>query len=145
MGYTRGLLHGLAQLLTADGVGVYRDSGVYTETETGIIIGTVPQSPPAIVALIPYALFDDPTLSDSVLGLQLRFRSGTYDPRDVLDLADAAFDSLQGHPGVDLSATARLLIAERTSSIPLGENASGFPESADSYQLMLHRPSAHRT
>jgi hypothetical protein len=145
MGYTRDLLHGLAQLLAADGVGVYRDTGVYTDAETGIVIGRVPQSPPAIVALIPYPLTDDPTLSDSVLGLQLRFRVDGYDPRDVTDLADAAFDSLQGHPGANLSPTARLLIAERTSGVPLGEDSNGRPEWSDSYQLTLHRPSRHRT
>ena len=79
------------------------------------------------------------------MGLQLRFRSGTYDPRDVADMADAAFDSLQAHPETDLSATARLLIAERTTGVPLGEDSNGRVEWADSYQLQLHRPSRHRT
>lgn len=145
MGYTRDLLHGLAQLLAADGVGVYRDTGVYADTETGIVIGTVPQNPPAVVALIPYPLTDDPTLSDSVQGLQLRFRVDGSDPRDVTDLSDLAFNSLQGRGAVDLSPTARLLLAERRSGIPLGEDANGRPEWADTYQLTLHRPSRHRT
>lgn len=145
MGYTRDLLHGLAQLLAADGVGVYRDTGVYADSETGIVIGTVPQNPPAVVALIPYPLTDDATLSDSVLGLQVRCRSAGSDPRVVSDMTDAVFDSLQSHPGADLSTTARLLIAERVSGVPLGEDANGRSEAADSYQLTLHRPSRHRT
>lgn len=144
MGYTRDALHGLATLLDGATSLTYRDTGAYTSAETGIVIGTVPQNPPSLVALIPYPLTDDPTLSDSVMGLQVRCRVGTHDPRDVTDLADEVFDALHGHPAVDLSATARLLFAERVSGVPLGEDGSGFPEWSDSYQLTLHRPSAHR-
>lgn len=144
MGYTRDALHGLATLLASSTTFVYRDTGAYAATETGIVIGTVPQGPPAVVCLIPYPLTDDPTLSDSVMGLQIRFRVGTHDPRDVTDLADEAFDALHGHPAVNLSTTARLLIAERISGVPLGEDANGHPEWSDNYQLTLHRPSAHR-
>lgn len=144
MGYTRDALHGLATLLAADTSFTYRDTGAYADTETGVVIGTVPQNPPSLVVLIPYPLTDDPTLSDSVMGLQLRFRVGTHDPRDVTDLADEAFDVLHGHPAVDLSSTARLLFAERVSGVPLGEDTNGFPEWSDNYQLTLHRPSAHR-
>lgn len=145
MGYTRDMLHGLAQLLAADGVGIYRATGVYANTEVGIVIGAMPTSPPAVVALIPYPLSDDPTLSDSVQGMQVRCRAASYDPRDVADLADLAFESLHGRGGIDLSPTARLVFAERTSGIPLGDDSNGRPEWADSYQLTLHRPSRHRT
>lgn len=145
MGYTRDMLHGLAQLLADNGVGVYRESGAYSTAEMGIVIGTVSQNPPAIIALIPYTLTDDPTLSDSVQGLQVRCRAAGSDPRIVSDMSDAVFDVLHGNHAVDLSPTARLVFAERVSGVPLGEDSSGRSESSDSYQLMLHRPSAHRT
>jgi hypothetical protein len=145
MGFTRDVLHGVALILSGAGVGTYRESGAYLDTETGIVIGKVPQTPAAIIALNPYPLTDDATLSDSVLGMQVRCRVDGQDPRDVTDLTDAVFDVLQAHPSTDLSPTARLLIAERTSGVPLGEDSNGRPEWADSYQLQLHRPSRHRT
>ena len=145
MGYTRGALEGIASMLAAGGVGVWRADGAYADDEQGIVVGTVPQSPASVVCLIPYPLTDDPTLSDSVLGLQVRVRGATADPRPVLDSLDAVFDLLQGHQPVDLSDTARLLIAERTTGTPLGEDSNGRFEAADSYQLTLHRPSLHRS
>lgn len=144
MGYTRDALDGLARLLAAAGVGVYHGTGAYDDTEVGIVVATVPQSPPSVVCLIPYPLTDDPTLTNSVLGLQVRCRGASRDPREVLDLLDAVFDFLQGHPGVALSGTARMLLAERTTGVPLGEDSNGRWEAADSYQLTLDRPSAHR-
>lgn len=144
MGYTRDALDGLARILAAAGAGVYRDSGVYAAGETGIIVGTVPQSPPRMIALIPYPLTDDPTLSNSVMGLQIRTRSAGSDPRDAFDLADDVFDALQGLGDVDLAPGVRLHIAERASGVPLGEDANGRAEWSDNYQLTVDRPSAHR-
>lgn len=146
MGYTRDVLEGVATVILAPGgVGVWRADGAYADGEQGIVVGTVPQSPDAVICLIPYPLTDDPTLSDSVLGLQVRVRGATTDPRPVLDTLDAVFDLLQGHRPVDLAGTARLLIAERQTGTPLGEDSHGRFEAADSYQLTLHRPSLHRS
>ncbi len=132
-------------MLHAQGIGVWRTDGMYASDEQGITVATVPQSPPAIICLSPYTLTDDPTMSDSVMGLQIRVRSATADPRPALDTLDAIFDLLQGHQPVDLQGTARLLIAERTTGTPLGEDANGRFEAADSYQLTLYRPTTHRS
>lgn len=144
MGYTRDALDGLATLLAGAGAGVYRDSGAYAAGEVGIVVGLVPQSPDRVVCLIPYPLTDDPTLSNSVMGLQVRTRSHTPDARIAFDQADAVFDALQGLGDVDLAPGVRLHIATRTSGVPLGEDAQGRAEWSDNYQLTLDRPSAHR-
>lgn len=145
MGFTRDVLEGIAAMLAAQDIGTWNASGAYAEGDKGIVVGTIPQTPDRVICLIPYPLTDDPTLSDSVLGLQVRARSASSDPRPVLDTLDAVFDLLQGHYPVDLAGTARLLIAERTTGTPLGEDTNGRFEAADSYQLTLHRPSTHRS
>lgn len=144
MGFTRDALDGLAALLAAASVGTYRETGAYAEGETGIIIGLVPQSPDRVICLIPYPLTDDPTLSNSVLGLQVRCRAAGRDVRDAFDLADAVFDQLHALGDVDLAPGIRLHIAERRSGIPLGEDSNGRAEWSDNYELTLDRPSVHR-
>lgn len=144
MGWTRDALDGLAQLLADAGAGKYRATGAYTDSEVGIVVGLVPQKPAKVICLIPYPLTDDPSSTDSVLGLQVRTRSDTPDPRTAFDLADGVFDALQGLGDVALSDTAVLKIAERTSGTPLGEDNQGRAEWSDNYQLKVNRPAAHR-
>lgn len=144
MGYTRDSLDGLARLLASRSVGTYRETGAYLPGETGIIIGLVPQSPDRVICLIPYPLTDDPTLSNSVMGLQVRSRAAGRDVRDAFDLADAVFDQLHGLGDIDLAPGVRLHIAERQSGVPLGEDSNGRAEWSDNYQLTLDRASAHR-
>lgn len=54
--------------------------------------GVVPAAPPRVVVLFCYALADDLDQADSLIGLQIRVRGGTPDPRDALALLDAVFD-----------------------------------------------------
>lgn len=142
MSWTRNLTHGLAEHLAAAGTGVYRATGVYSDTEVGIVIGAVPTSPPRVLALTPYPLVDDVDQADSVLGLQVRARAGP-DPREALDLLDAVFDVLHGATHLDLSGSL-VHLARRTTSLPLGRDHNGRYEHADTYQLTAHRPTRNR-
>lgn len=143
MSWTSTLAHGLATYLAEHGIGTYRPSGVYDDTETGIVVGTVPQQPPRIVALTPYPLATDATQADDVIGLQVRARSAGTDPRDALDLSDAAFDVLVGATHLDLSGVVVHLV-EHTGSAPMGRDASGRYEHVSNYQLTAHHPTANR-
>jgi len=144
MSWTTTLVHGLAEYLAAAGVAVYRPTGVYHDDEVGIVIGVVPVSPPRVVVLTSYPLSDDVDQADSVLGLQVRARGASSDPREALDLVDAVFDALHGAAHLDL-AGALVHLAERTASLPMGRDQSGRYEHADTYQLTAHRPTRHRT
>jgi hypothetical protein len=144
MSWTATLVHGLAEYLATNGVAVYRPTGVYRDDETGIVLGTVPASPPRVVVLTPYPLSDDVDQADSVLGLQVRVRGAGPDPREALDLVDAVFVELHGATHLDL-AGALVHLAERTASLPMGRDESGRYEHADTYQLTAHRPTRHRT
>lgn len=144
-GFTELALVEIANLLSVNGVGTYRANGVYADDETGIVVGHMPDKPDRCIALVPYPLTDDPTLADSVLGLQVRARTGPQDPRPVMRITDAAFGLLQGWGDVNLpNGAGRILIAERRSSIPLGWDQNSRAEWSDNYQLTLHRPTVHR-
>jgi len=60
-GFETNLLTGIAQLLATAGLGVWRDTGIYTAAETGIVFDTVPQAPDRVITLTDYVVFDDPT------------------------------------------------------------------------------------
>lgn len=144
MSWTAELAHGLAEHLAAAGVGMYRPTGVYRDDETGIVIAVVPAAPPRVVVLSCYALTDDVDQADSLIGLQVRVRSSTPDPRDALDLIDAVFETLHGATHLTLAGTGVHLV-ERTTSTPMGRDQNGRYEHADTYRLTAHRPSLHRS
>jgi len=141
--WTADLAHGLAEHLAAAGVAVYRPTGVYRDDETGIVIAVVPAAPPRVVVLSCYALADDVDQADSLIGLQIRVRSGTPDPRDALDLIDEVFEELHGATHLTLAGVV-VHLAERTASTPMGRDQNGRYEHADTYQLAVYRPTRWR-
>jgi Bacteriophage minor capsid protein len=122
----------------------YRPTGTYSDDETGVVVGMMPAAPPRVVVLTVYPLADDPTRADSLIGLQVRVRSGTPDPREALDLIDAVFEELHGATHLILASVV-VHLAERTASTPMGRDANGRCEHADTYHLTTHRPTRHRT
>ncbi|GAB3467102.1 minor capsid protein [Actinophytocola sediminis] len=139
MSWTVELTHGLAVHLAAAGIGVYRPDGVYTDDETGLVLGVVPTAPARVVVLSCYALADDVDQADSLIGLQVRVRGGSPDPRDALELLDAVFDLLHGATHLTLANVAVHLV-ERTASASMGRDQNGRFEYADIYRLLAHRP-----
>jgi hypothetical protein len=143
MGFTADLLTGLATLLDADGVAVYKPTEPYAADEVGIVFGVPTQDPPSLIALAVYNNTDDPALSDSRPMVQFRIRGASADPTGADDLADAVFDRLQGFRG-DLPNGVHITYASRNSTFPLGIDGNGRQERTDNYDLTVHRPSAHR-
>lgn len=141
MSWTTDLLTAVAVRLADAGVATWKPAGTYTSGETAITLGRLPTAPDRAVALAAYGAdgADDPVNTDGTQGLQLRFR-GTTDPRTVDDLADAAFDVLHGwqQPAVGV------LLCTRRISAPMGIDGSQRWERADSYYLLIHRPSSNR-
>ena len=62
--------------------------------------------------------------ADSLMGLQVRVRSGSPDPRDALALIDAVFELLHGATHLTLAGTV-MHLAERTASTPMGLDQNG--------------------
>jgi hypothetical protein len=145
-GFETDLLTGVAQLLAGANLGTWRDSGVYTATETGIVFATVPQSPDNIITLTAYGVSDDPTLSDSVMGVQVRTRRAGQDPRPVMDLDGAIFDRLHGMPATTLTGGVRVVSCfRRVGPAVMGQDANNRWGLASTYYVTVWRPSANRS
>ncbi len=144
-GFETNLLTGVAQLLVGAGLGVWRDTGVYAASETGITLDTIPQSPDQVITLSDYAVSDDPTLSDSVVGIQVRTRGAGQDPRPVKDLDGAIFNVLHGLGGVTLAGGVHVVSMVRRSGASLGQDANNRWMRSSNYYATVWRPSANRT
>ncbi len=142
-GFETNLLTGLAQLLAAANLGTWNPSGVYTSAQTGIVFDTIPQSPDNIITLTDYAVSDDPTLSDSVIGVQVRTRCAGADPRPVKDLDGAIFNALHGLESVDLGGV-HVVSLVRRSGVSLGIDANNRWMRASNYYATVWRPSPNR-
>lgn len=144
-GFRTLLLGGVAQLLADAGVGVYRSDGsAYLPTEKAIVIKLVPESPDAIFALSTYPVSDDPSLSDSVIGLQVLTRAGGQDPRVVDDYADAVFDQLHALHDVTLTTGVCIVECLHRSGSSLGQDDLKRWGNTDNYYATVWRPSPNR-
>lgn len=101
MSYHPAILEGLAQLLHANDLGVYRENGIFTAAERGIVIQTFPETPPEIIGVslyLPEGLSLSPTATHrlSTTRVQIKYR-------------------LQGHPfaGIELFDQLHALIDQK--------------------------------
>jgi hypothetical protein len=144
-GFTTTLLTGLAADLATASIGTWNTSGVYTVTQTGIVLGTVPQGPDRIITLTAYGVSDSPNLSDSVIGVQVRCRWGGQDPRLVEDLSDLIYNRWHGMMGVTLTGGVRVVQCIRQSAVSLGQDSNMRWMNSSNYYLDVLRPSTNRT
>ncbi|MFI6485155.1 minor capsid protein [Nonomuraea sp. NPDC050663] len=146
MSFSLDLLTGLHEVLADAGVGHWNPSGIYTANQVGLTIGGLPPSPDRAISAAVYGTGragDDIAEPDSSMQVQFRIR-GTGDPRTVDDLADGLFDTLHGASDVVLPTGVLLLLASRKIVAPLDKDSNGRHLRADSYELLVHRPSPHR-
>jgi len=109
----------------------------------------MPQGPDRIIALTPYGVGDDPSLSDSVMGLQVRTRWGGANPTLVADLDDLIFDYLQTKTnwtvGSGAAAVTIVQCLRKSGPVSLGQDASLRWSLSSNYYLDVWRPSTNRT
>jgi hypothetical protein len=135
--YTTDLVDGTAALLADAGLGVYRPAGpAYTTTETGIVIGSMPDAPDRVICLTPYPV-EDTGMAEATTGMQIRMRAGV-DPRQVLAMADGVFDLLDNRSHFRFGAVL-VDLAWRQSEAQLGADAQGRLEIASNYYLRTVR------
>jgi len=146
-GFQSNLLTGLAVHLAAGGIeATYRTSGVFTALETGIVLGSIPQTPDRIVTLTVYDSDDDPALSDSAVRVQVRCRAQGADKRLVDNLEDAIFNLLQNKLDITLSTGVTVGQIHRASGpASLGQDGNSRWSTSSNYSVSAHRPSANRT
>jgi hypothetical protein len=144
--FTRLLVEGFAQLLDDAGTGLtWREDLAYLTGETGMYPMSLPADQPSrAVALAPYPLTADPTLSQSEIGLQIRYRSAGDDVRDVWSMSDKVQNRLLGLFPVTLPTDVRVEALHWTSGGSLGRDDSQRFEWGDNFTARVHRPSMHR-
>jgi hypothetical protein len=140
------LLTGLAVLLDATGLGSWRpDGSAYIPAEVGVCLDTFPASPDSVITLSDYVVSDDPSVSDSIIGVQVRTRRGGKDPRPVKDLDGAIFDLLHGMPVTTLAGGVKVVSCFRRSGTSLGADANQRWQRSSNYYMTVHRPSQNRS
>jgi len=143
-GFQTDLLTGLAVYIAAGGIEATY-SPTYTALQTGIVLGDVPQEPDRVITLTAYGVSDDPSLSISVLGVQIRCRADGRDKRKSDDLADAIFNLLHGVTHLTLSTGVHITQFPRQSHASLGQDANNRWSNVQNFYAHCHRPSTHRT
>ncbi|MFE7017557.1 minor capsid protein [Streptomyces sp. NPDC057651] len=137
MSFLVDLVDGLARLLDAQAVGVYRPDGLYADGETAITDTAMPPGPDRAVVLTVYADAGSAALTDTTVSVQVRTRAG-QDPRDVADLDDAAYTVLHAAGPLNVGGIPVNLIY-RTSTASLGADANGRHERTSNYSVRTHR------
>jgi len=147
-GFTTDLLAGLATWLAlpANGLGAtYDATGAYTALQLGIVLGELRPQPDRQIVLTAYPVSDDPSLSDSVVGVQVISRWEGRDPRPSDDLDDAVFSLLHGKERLVLSTGVTIVQVQRVSGAPLGWDENQRRSVSSNYRVTVHRPSTNRT
>lgn len=144
------LLRGLAMHLQANGIGVWKESGSYSAAEIGITLHAVPQQPDGIITLSAYGVDDDPALSDSIEGVQVRVRRGGANPTPTNDLADRIFNLLHGAhdfrlPSPDDDPGVWVVQCLRRSHVSGGQDQNNRWSDLQNFYITVHYPSANRT
>jgi hypothetical protein len=144
MSATNDMFDGLAAALVAAGVGVtVSGSAVFQPTDTAIVMETLPQTPDSAIAITIYPVSDDPTLSDSVAGIQIKARAAGPDPRAVNALTDAVFNAFQNMT-MTLSTGICIQQIGRKSGVPLGMDDQMRRIRSENYYAKYWRPSTFR-
>jgi len=144
-GFQTNLLTGLATDLQTGSIGTWSTAGVYTPTQTGIVLDVVPQTPDRIITLTDYPVSDDVSGPDSVVGIQVRCRWGGADPRLVKDLADLIFQRWQNMCNVTLTGGVYVVQCLRQSGpVSLGQDANLRWSNSTNYYLKVGNPATNR-
>ncbi|MFF3092266.1 minor capsid protein [Streptomyces cyaneofuscatus] len=137
MTYTVDLLEGLAELMAAEGLGVYRPDDPINPGETPIVLGAMPEEPARVYVLTPYPVEDTDT-TDAITAVQIRYRAGP-DLREVWGLADGAFQLLHERRRYRLRDV-YVALSWRESAGLMGQDTHGRHELTSNFYFRTTRP-----
>lgn len=138
------LLVGLAVEIDTANLGVWDADRVWTpdDTDTAVLLRDVPQDPPSVIALSPYSVDDDPRLTDSTIGVQIRLR-GDQNPQTTITLNAALFDLFQGRHDTTINGVPVVLMW-RQSSLPGPQDENLRWQHASNWYIRTAVQSQHR-
>jgi hypothetical protein len=131
---------GFAVLLANAGIGLtWHAAGEYAPTEVGIFIAAVPTSPDKLVTLTPTPMDAHPTLTDSRVDLQIRYRAG-QDVRQAWAMRNATRSVLAGRFPVRLPTGVYVSSLVLSYGASLGQDDSRRWSWADNYRTRATEP-----
>lgn len=141
------LVEAIAALLAeevSEAVGLFwapDDDTVVPPSAMGIVLDQYPDERDSLTLTL-YPVSDDPTLSDSIVGLQITARA--MDRSRVRAALGGAFTVLQGRERSTLGGVT-VVQCFRQSGADMGGDGNERRARADNYYLTVHWPSEHRT
>ena len=126
MFYHPALLEGLARTLDTAGLGTYREDGVFSDSQRGIVVHAFPETPPEIIGLflyLPDSTALSPTaahrLSSALVQIKYRLQGHPFDGLLLFDQLHDLIDRKKLALG-DVKVT-----GEYKSFSPLGSSRAG--------------------
>lgn len=106
----------------------------------GIHLDVWPESDDA-VTITDYSISDDPSLSESVIGIQVAV--WCHDRVRLRRIIADVFDRMHGRWGGNMG-NVRLVTMTRRSGANLGQDGNGRVGRSENYYIQAHRPSQYR-
>ena len=141
VGFRVTLMTAIGQRLEAAGIGKW--STTPGASDTAITIDALPATPDRAIAMTLYTVQDDGG-TDSIMGLQLRFRGPAGNRSAVLNIIDQVFDNLHGLKNTELG-NIPIVQVQHTSGAYLGTDGNNRSEHSENYYITLTREGTHRT
>lgn len=147
MSFTEDLLNGLCQFfVNADDLSeeykFLTGTDVYQDDDRAIAWEVTPDLD-RVITVKTYPVGDDPSISDSVVGVQFKV-SGPGDMVFVNHALDDLFDLFHGLQATTMGGV-KVVQAQRRSGASLGQDGSGRVSRSENYYFTVHRPSRNRT
>lgn len=145
MSFTSDLMTGICEAVAAIGAPTVRyeyktGSDVYSDGAAGIAWEVAPDLQNTIT-VNDYPVDDDPSLSESVVGVQFVVAG---DLAFVKLAVDDIFDLFHGSWSITLDGV-KVVMAVRRSGAALGQDESGRVSRSENYYFTVHRPSPNRS
>lgn len=141
--FTAQLVTGFAELLATDPAFTWNVDGAYDPADTGIGVMNFPLMCPRAVAIGPYPLSANATLSQSMIGIQFKSR-GTKDPFDVWLMDDAIQRAFLGRFPMVLPTGIRIASLVWSSGSSLGQQADDIWLWVSNFAANVNRPGPYR-
>jgi hypothetical protein len=141
VGFRVTLLTAIGLYLESKGVGKW--STTAGAADTAITVSGLPSTPDRAVSMTLYTV-EDTAGTDSIMGLQLRFRGPANNRSAVLNIIDQAFDALHGVEHTTWGGIPIVRVDHR-SGAELGPDSSNRVEHSENYYIKLIRSGTHRS
>lgn len=141
MTYNVDFLDGLASLMDAAGVGVYKPTGVYDPADKSITFGLTPLAPDMNFTITTYPV-NDTDLTTVTTGVQFRIR-GDRDPRTAEGMADDLYNLLHNRRHYKLGPIS-VELSWRQSAAWLGQDTDQRTERVENFYFHAERAAPHQ-